>query len=329
MVRSKNARPFAAITLVAMVGFAAFQSTARAAVVQPCASGATGGTGGITILPINGGNQTYCQTAYGWSDTWFATSQPAAYDQHLDVLSGDNAPALIYRTATEEIGSGNQYNIISPWLDGGSLNAQYLGSDWEVVNDIVVNGNQGTSTITLNGLDATITTTVGLSGVTEAFRFVNNTADDIVELVFSDYFNFHPNGSDPGDIDCPSTSYNAGTGMVTTTGANSLGCAALVPQGVMWGSMLPTTWDLGLATGVLLNMSNNTFNQALGPVQGDGAAVLVWNLGRLNKGESVEFTIHKDTVVPEAIPAPGSIALLSIGLVGLWKRRPRGAGGRV
>jgi hypothetical protein len=80
MVRSKNARPFAAITLVAMVGFAAFQSTARAAVVQPCASGATGGTGGITILPINGGNQTYCQTAYGWSDTWFATSQPAAYD---------------------------------------------------------------------------------------------------------------------------------------------------------------------------------------------------------------------------------------------------------
>jgi len=239
------------------------------------------------------------------------------------VLSGDNAPGLRYTTATGVIvGSGNPYNVISPWLSAGTNNAQYFGSNWRVVDDIAVNGNQGTSKITLNGLDATITTVVGLDGVTENFRFTNNTTVDITELRFSDYFNFHPNGSESG-YECGSTSYDAGTGRVTTTAGNDLGCQVIVPKGTMWGSRLPTTWDLGLVSDVLSNMSNQTFNQALGPVQGDGAVDLVWNLGRLNIGESVEFTIYKNENVPAVAPAPGSIALLGIGLVGLWKRRPR------
>src|SRR5271167_2827144 len=93
--------------LTALIGglalLAGVQSPAEAAVVQPCLTNAAIGDAvnpAITFLPINGGTQTYCQSAFGWSDTWFATSQPSSYNQGLDVLSGDNAPDLLYKTAS-------------------------------------------------------------------------------------------------------------------------------------------------------------------------------------------------------------------------------------
>jgi hypothetical protein len=79
--------------------------------------------------------------------------------------SGDNAPGLIYKNAQGAfVGSGNNLNVIGPWLDGGTLNSQFKGSNWSVLNDILVSGNVATSKITLGGLDMAITTTVALSG---------------------------------------------------------------------------------------------------------------------------------------------------------------------
>ena len=307
----------AALSLAAMFTGPA----AQAAVIQPCVTAAAvDGPNAITVAPIYGGGQIYCQSAYGWSDTWFADSQPATYDQRKDVLSGDNAPDLRYKTVSGKVvGSGNPYNFMSPWLDGGTLNSQFIGSDWRVVNDISVVGNVGTSKVTLGGLDAEITTTVLASGITETFVFTNRTNESILELLFSDYYNFHANGSLNGDIGCPTTTYDPLTGTVTTVGSGSGTCSPIVKNGSMHGSQLPSEWDLGISTAVLADIAAGTYNNALGPVLGDGAIDMVWNLGALEIGQSKTFTIFKDF---ERVPEPGTLAVFSLGLAALtWSRR--------
>ena len=256
-----------AVSLVTVAAaFIGLSAAASAAVVQPCASGATGGPHAITVKPILGpsaaksGGQTYCQSAYGWTDTWFPTQQPKTFNIGLDVFSGDDAPSVSYTTQKGAVvGSGNRYNFIGPWLDGGTRGASFIGSNWQVTSDIAVKDDEATSSLLLpvaggaagDGLALTITTTVAKTGVTEKFVFTNKTGASIEDLLFDDYFNFHPDGSLSGGAKCGITKFNKATGAALITGTNSSPfCTALVSSGSLTGSIngksaKPEKWDLG------------------------------------------------------------------------------------
>ena len=135
------------------------------------------------------------------------------------MFSGDNAPDLYWIDKAGAKHSGNTgtntQNLLSPWIDGGDLNSHFIGSLWTIKDDIVVTGNTAKSSIQFGGLEVDILTTVLGGGIAEQFTFINHDAD-IASLFFSDYYNFHPNGSLGTDVGCATTSFDGTT--VTTTG---------------------------------------------------------------------------------------------------------------
>ena len=174
-----NARGFISFLLAGLAIMAGVHSPARATVTAPCLSAAVT----TNFSPINGGTSTYCQTGFGWSDTWFPTAQPPSYDAHLDVLSGDNAPSLSYTVNGTPVGTGNFGNFLSPFLDGGNLNSQNIGGGATFGSDIPAGTltGSGSSTVNVGQVQVGITTTVNPSNsVTEMFTFTNTSTTDAV-----------------------------------------------------------------------------------------------------------------------------------------------------
>jgi hypothetical protein len=344
-----KARGFAIAAALAsgLCAAAGFQTRAWATVTVPCASAAVT----TNMSPINGGTSTFCQTGYGWTDTWFATSQPTAYNASLDVFSGDDAPSLSYTLISgqtvQNVGTGNIFNFLSPFLDGGHLVSQNIGGGATLLTDLPVGKltNSGSSTISVAEVQIGITTTVNPdNSVTEAFTFTHTSPSATVAgLTFDDYFNFHPDGSaspSSGQF-CGITSFDPLTGIVTTTGAVGGGCAPVVAEGTMQGSLPPTFWDVGdvgqvncttpgdpatcsATPGVLADIAAGTYNFATGPTgPGDTGADLVWDLGDLAPSQSESFTITKGFTptgptgppIPP-IPEPTSLMILAVSLFG-------------
>jgi hypothetical protein len=354
-----------AIATTLVSGFCAavgFHSPAWAGPTPPC--GPTGSPLTINMGPINGGSSTYCVSGYGWTDAWFPTTQPTIYNGNLDVLSGDDAPGLSYTLNGHTVptpGTSNIFNFLSPFLDGGTLTAQNIGTT-AILAPFPTGAltNPQSSTVSLAEVQIGITTTVNPdNSVTQTFTFTNESPTATVTgLTFSDYFNAHPDGSNnTTEAACGITSFDPVTGTATTLATTSAGCTPVVPELTMSGALqgqsvtIPNMWDVGdvgqvtctpnppnpptctTTPGVLADIAafvagTGTLNDATGPIgPGDTGAYLVWDLGDLGPDDSTTFTITKNMVAlpppPPLVttPEPTSLMILAVSLLGFGALR--------
>lgn len=299
-----------------------------------------------SVLAVNNSRGAYCVSDYGWSNTWYTTGSdgtkpiPSVYTEEFDLFSGDDAVNLSFSTlegtlSTPVTGSG----WLTPTLDAGALFPFYpTGSEWTVVNPVAYvtpgdeSATQSMIRLALTGLgsvDVTIDTQIlGDGGVKQFYTIQNNADTFLTDLVFTDYFNFHPNGSLVAATKEGTTSFNGE--KVTTTGNKLL--PSFVGNGTMnlidenGALLVPTVVDIGCAdvlgfdldcTGVgatIPRVEAGAYNGLTGPLgPGDYAAALGYAPGNLlGPEESITFGVEKHVV-----PAPGSLALFGLGLVGL------------
>src|SRR6185312_4907523 len=276
---------------------------AHAAAVQPCTPGAAN----ENIIGVSNGVTTYCVSDFGWSDTWLLGT-PRTYSQTVDLLSGDDAFNLYYNAPPGGTGAGSGW--LSPSLDQGTLKAQIIPSNWTVIQPVHATGPASAESVIGNadGLVITIDTTSVGSGVQLSLTIVNTSISTITGLELADYFDFHPNGSDPPGNQDGTTSYQ--NGCIVTTGIPGPNFLA---NGFMCGVRTPDNHEVGFDTGpttVWNDVQNLSYLNNDGPIgPGATAGALEWNLGSLAPGAQVQFSVGKNNIPTDPIPEPGSIYL--------------------
>lgn len=299
-----------------------------------------------SVLAVNNALGAYCVSDYGWSNTWYSTGVnntnpiPSSYDQALDLFSGDDAVNLRFGiqegTEVPTIVSGNGW--LTPTLDAGALFPFYpTGSLWQVI-DPVSYTTPGDETATqskirlplvgLGNVDVTINTKIFDDGKVQQLYTIQNNADvNLVDILFTDYFNFHPNGSLVAETKEGTTAI--GSEGVTTTGNSNLpsfiGNGNMVLIDGAGNPLTPSTFDIGCADvlGIDLDclgvgptiprVEAGSYNGVSGPLgPGDYAAALAYGIGFLAPEES--FTIG---VMKRVVSEPGTLGLLGLGLLGL------------
>jgi hypothetical protein len=314
-------------------------ASAQAAVVG-CNTDAT-----PSVLAVNNNRGAYCVSDFGWSNTWYSTGQdrtspiPSTYNQALDLFSGDDAVNLGFDLL---LGSEQQTRVtgrgwLSPTLDAGALFPFYTtGSQWGVVEPVhyVAGETAAQSTIRLDllefggSVDVVINTEIFGSGKIRQFYTITNSTDAfLTNLTFTDYFNFHPNGSLIAETQEGTTAF---TGNAIVTGGNPT-LPSFIGHGRMnlidanGATLTPTSHDIGCAdvlgldtdcakTGgpTIPRVEISNFNGLDGPIgRGDFAGALGYDPRVfLGSGESITLGVEK-MVLPEPTP----LALLGLGML--------------
>lgn len=316
------------LLLPTLLGLAA---PAWAAGTPDCGPSAPGQTVLAVFNPLAG---AYCVSSFGSSDAYFAAGAngnapyPTVYNPAADLFSGDDAVNLRFSIGgAQQGGSG----WLTPWLDAGTLapGGYATNSFWSVVSPIHYTSNgvtsSATSTIALSlatgTVRVTIATSIAASGhVTQIYTIQNNTTASLDGLTFADYYNFHPNGSEPAATQLGTTRFN--TDRIVTTGDASAssfisnGSMRLV-DAVTGQTLTPTAHDVGCAdplllafectgtTATLVNVETGALNNADGPLgPGDYAGALAYSIGTLAAGQTTRIGLVKEVDVPPVSDVP-------------------------
>lgn len=249
----------------------------------------TGGLGDINIVPVIGAAGVFCLNNYGASDTLFWGTPPPAYDQSLDVLSGDSAANLRFNI-NGVLASGKGW--LTHYMDAGMLIPSYTtGSNYQVITPTRYVGNNlsiAQSEIFDPGTGAFVQITTRADDpnqVGQSFTISNFGPQALQSVWFSDYGNYHPNGSLPGDVNNGTVNYLGADGYLTT-GDPSL--PSFVANAEIKGDLPDGAHGAGPASpaGLIHDVETGAYNglNVFGP--GDAAGALVWTLGDLAPGQS-------------------------------------------
>ncbi len=335
------------------LGLAACAGLSAEAAVVGCNTDAT-----TSVLAVNNELGAYCVSDYGWSNTWYSTSNnhpiPSVYDQELDLFSGDDAVNLSF-SILDESGpipvTGNGW--LTPTLDAGALFPFYnTNSNWSVRSPVQYTTpgdetkTQSVIRLTLPGnlgvIDSVIDTIMMPDGaVRQFYTLINNSDALLTDITFADYFNFHPNGSLIAATQEGFTSIDNGTATVIGNRAlpNYIGNGFMHLIDENGNHVTPTRQDIGCAdvlgfdpncalTGgaAIPRVETRTYNGLAGPIgPGDLAATLAFDSPAvLGDGESITFGLEK-----RVVPEPAALLLVGVGMIALALGRLSGSLKRV
>jgi len=264
-----------------------------------------------------GTNTTFCVSDYGWSNGWFATGFPGDYPSNASSnLLGDNAQSVTYTL------SGASYTSwLTPMAEG-----RRTGSDFTVITPVSkVNNDQTTSVITDGRIDIVIDSSVVANNIQQTFTITNETTQTLTNLRFVDYFNYFPYGaSNPnlGTLSYSPIPTLQNTYVYGLWASGNYGDAGFIRDGGVCGGVgtsgctTPTEHEVGTPSSVFFDVNIGAPLDGSNAAQNNAAGALAWDVNNLNlgTGASQDFTV-------ELVPEPETVALLLIGLAGIYVGR--------
>jgi hypothetical protein len=264
-----------------------------------------------------GSNTTFCVSDYGWSNGWFATGFPGDYPANTSSnLLGDSGQAVTYT-----LGGTTYTSWLTPDADG-----KHTGSDFTVVSPAtLVNADQATSVITDGRVDITITSTVINNNIQQTFTVTNETTKTLTNIQFMEYLNYFPYGA--GNTTLGTLTYTPvptiqNTSVYGLWASGNYGDPGFIRDGGVCGGIgtsgctTPTGHEVGTPASVFEDVSLGGALNGSNSAANDAAGALAWDASNLNLGQgaSQSFTV-------ELVPEPETIAMLLIGLAGIYVGR--------
>jgi PEP-CTERM motif-containing protein len=265
---------------------------------------------------VNGTNSSFCVSDYGWSNGWFATGFPGDFPTNTSSnLLGDNAQAISYT-----LGGTTYTNWITPLADG-----KHTNSDFTILTPVTVSNGTATSVITDGRVDITITSSVVNNNLQQTFTVTNITNQLLTNINFFDYFNYFPYGA--GNPNSGTLSYTQvptiqNTSVFGLWASGTYGTAGYIRDGGVCGGIgtsgctTPNGHEVGTPSSVYADVNLGANLNGTTSASNDAAGALSWDASNLNLGNggSQSFSI-------ELVPEPETIALLLIGLAGIYVGR--------